>query len=114
MGRGNRQGTNAFCEDKEPIYMNPTQYDHDQDFTKFVAVNWGQKINIKTLELLEKIRKSMVQNWFNNLAIFLKNGNNTFAAYLIGDKYKLENYGMNQLHYEALKIEDVDELFDFH
>lgn len=50
----------------------------------------------------------------NGLLEILRSGNYKLASYVIGDKWKLDMFFLNQLHYEVLTVKEVKELYNFH
>ena len=102
MGRGNRQGNNAFMENDGNFGTDPHESFMHSTYNCFEH----HFVSLDLFKQLEKILKShgdLKQNMSHRIIDWLRFGNYVLPRYFLEDMVKHSNYGFNELHLNVLK-----------
>ena len=108
MTRGNRQGNNAFIDYDVEFNTHASMPSHEE--LSFFEEQWLFR-NLtpqfyKTVSLTVLFKENF--KFENKLHKVARTGNRNMLIFLIEPLLKHDNYGFNQLHMDALKLEKLE------
>ena len=104
MGRGNRQGNNAFLEDTEHAHSTARSYLYDEWFIG--RIMFMPALTEKLLKLLFSLDESLENRYREMMHMAVRAGNRAIAAFLMRDVFRYSQYGLSYTFYDVLTVTD--------
>lgn len=112
MTRGNRQGNNAFIDQKQVHASAQSIQNLSYNDGFLTELGLTHSITPSIVKIL--LNSGLADTFIGNLEYFLYCGNRLLSLMIVEKFYKKDNYGFNELHFkvlEANKVEDLPEGF---
>lgn len=109
MGRGGKEGNNAFAYDVADDYEDS----YNQDLYLLDRVLEIEDMDPELLDIMELKWPDFANLLRERAAIAVRCGNVKVAAHIIKKLFENQGYGYNQLHYEVLSCKQPSELTPF-